>query len=1535
MAVRNLEALLPHTSPNIFQREARSLRPHTWMARLLLAACLSFSGLPTGGSAQPLVEPGTGLQLSMQSYSINLSQPEPILLELPYAGRFVLQLKSAVGVAIQLEDRLSGLGPRAGRAGELDGRLDVFLDAGPARVRLQVPPGATGNAVLEVRGVEETHPIRSFMQLQREEQQPLDDGQQFSAWLEVTEPEELLLEARGEALRDLRIWRDGLWLLPDLPLCRLEPEGAARRWCRMATRLEPGTYRVTFYGGERLPQPTGAASPTLTYRAQLPLLAPNLLEQRTVSPLGIERFELPPEAGYARVTFASPTPAQLSFASGAGETLLGAGMRSVSWGDAERKGGKLPVLELELDKTGQRRVLSLEAPPGTPFTLQVLNPMGTSLPLSGAGPHRLGVLVAGQGEAPPVTALLIRRKDESPSPASLELVSKAALKLDPQLPVVRRFNLQGKTGFFLDVTQAGDYKIQLDGCPATAVLEPVLFERPPSYRSPEPKRLPFSQALEPRLYALQLDVASPAICTLRLNHGNAVNAEYIMPSPTEVYANLGEVTLESDARYMVVRPPLEGARVGITQERISPEILRPARLLSPLPNLPTLREGQKAYFDLGRTQAMQVQVQLQEAGLYRLESVGLLKLSGQLSSALGGSLQASAGSGSGRNYRFETWLQPGNYLLTTRAEGESAGRLGLSLSRLPLRDAGKLELNQSSTLALQPREGALYTLQVPSVGRYELTSQRMGRLARVRLEDQAGFPLLHEQGGSAELELRPGTHRLIVLPEAVEQRVQTRLTTKAPLPRYEGHGPHALPLTQLLTHEWREPEAGAERIPDRFTFELPATSDLGLLLTDDMHASLFREGQNSPVGYVPPNRGAVLALEAGKYRLEVTSFRPNHRQTYRVMATPALLLPGLTRTLSLPTTQRLAVGRPGAYAVSTWCSDDARARLTLPAGRIVAEADDVGADWSPRLEALLPAGPLSLQLDALQANVYCAVTLESLGADAEKRLRDQPPTLPERSAEGIENLISIRANESQVIVKEANLPSAISQALRQRLVRTSWTSRSLTPTRSEGGRLQVSLKSGETGQLNLPTQGEGWISLPAGLFATLIKGDKVERVLSSGGEASFHRLRWEGQLLVLNALDEGMVSWHERSSLPYAVSVSAEPQVLRLAPTEAGVLWLKPPVMLDPMRLSAQGVVEQLQVWNGERWETPGMQAQLWTENTLIRVQHGAGTLQLAWTPEQLRAMQEQRLTFDVGQSHGVTVTSAPVGIPLPAGEGLYSALAGQPGWVQLLCGETRGPLLTLEPGQPTFWTVGAEGSCGVTPGTVRVILSPQVPGSGSLVVRVQRESLHTWREGEQKLGLLEPGAVRFGKLVVKQETPLGVGVRARREVSSAVLLDAAGKRLAQGPVLGTTLSPGTYYLGVSVPADEKPLAVALRVFGLEPRSTLPTPEVQQRFREATAFSQPRLSAESEAEAMVGLPAWDSGFSVVPGALPPGLVLVRPTYPDDPTLQQRVLALDGELLTESEDALEAGSESEREGQFPGEPEEGQNPPSEQGEDAAE
>ncbi len=76
-------------------------------------------------------------------------------------GRYAVTAHSRQGVSLQLTDRMGGPGPVRGRAGEEDGRLDVFLDRGTYRLAVEGHPAARGEAVLAVGPFVELHAARA------------------------------------------------------------------------------------------------------------------------------------------------------------------------------------------------------------------------------------------------------------------------------------------------------------------------------------------------------------------------------------------------------------------------------------------------------------------------------------------------------------------------------------------------------------------------------------------------------------------------------------------------------------------------------------------------------------------------------------------------------------------------------------------------------------------------------------------------------------------------------------------------------------------------------------------------------------------------------------------------------------------------------------------------------------------------------------------------------------------------------------------------------------------------------------------------------------------------------------------------------------------------------------------------------------------------------------------------------------------------------------------------------------------------------
>src|SRR5262249_17237828 len=142
----------------------------------------------------------------------------------------------------------------------------------------------------------------------------LDDYQQRSYWLEIKERGLVAIEAAGRNLADLRLWRDGAWLVDAAPTAaELEPlPGRKLAVRRLVAPLQPGLYRLPAYGGPGEAWAPSSAELPLYLRMGLPTLADAGRETFTTSPFGIDRYLVPGKATFFRLELPAAEAATLS-----------------------------------------------------------------------------------------------------------------------------------------------------------------------------------------------------------------------------------------------------------------------------------------------------------------------------------------------------------------------------------------------------------------------------------------------------------------------------------------------------------------------------------------------------------------------------------------------------------------------------------------------------------------------------------------------------------------------------------------------------------------------------------------------------------------------------------------------------------------------------------------------------------------------------------------------------------------------------------------------------------------------------------------------------------------------------------------------------------------------------------------------------------------------------------------------------------------------------------------------------------------------
>jgi hypothetical protein len=944
------------------------------------------------------------------------------LLTIPAPGRYAIAARSATGVAVQLVDMISGPGESAGSAGRRDGRLDLLLDKGVYKLRVNGARGAAGKARLFADAFHELSraPLGATVAAE------LGDLSQRSFDLEIAPGGRVAIEALGRSLRDLRLWRAGGELIDLSPMRGVvEPEpGRPMNRLRLEGAVEPGRYVVTAYGGAALVWPEGgAAQPFLLRRIEPGSLAAGVAEG-VIGPFGSARFEAP--AGYDTFRLELPKPIAARF-----EARRGDGSAASA---AIDKTSREPVAIVSLGadgKTGGRIEVSGFA--GQAFTLRAVK-QATRAPIEEPGPHLVALDVAGEGaDEVPVTALFARSENGKTRVLAADLP-----KVGPTSVYRRKFNLRGPTNLLFEVVGGGRIAIGVKGPRLRAIIEPIFAAAAPRADG----RLPTQYDLQPGFYSLSLEPLEGAVGVVDLTLGPPGQSVDLPPTaPPRAAVSFGEHKLDKTGSYFVlansapglltglrapalptdlekcpaplwqpaateyllpVRAPRAGkilivddrgasAPAVIAEEKIDKEVrfatlriaaAEQARALgvvfkSEPESAPateaavdrppaTIAATRPAWFDLSRDERREFRFEAPEGGLYRVETLGRLQTRLTLGASVTPHIGEAENNGPGHNALVTAYLRAGAYRAAVTAR-ESAGHLGLSVKTVALTTTAPIVGEGAASAALDGGRSAIVQIEIPEGGLYRLDLQGLGKEWRARLEEADGWPLT-TPGPLSRLVRRfeKGSYRLVVLPEDVEGRFVARLRRIASSVALEGHGPHALPFDAPQKLQWREPSAkSAPRDPDVWSFALAGESEVEIDIGEGMIAEMFRNGRES-VGKFAANRKFAGKLAAGAYRIEVRSLALDDRLDYQITLTSRQLQPGSPRFVELPAALPFAIAQDRIVDVTSFGDKELIGALENEKGAVIERLQGRAEDWNVSLSRRLPAGAYRLRLDELK-----------------------------------------------------------------------------------------------------------------------------------------------------------------------------------------------------------------------------------------------------------------------------------------------------------------------------------------------------------------------------------------------------------------------------------------------------------------------------------------------------------------------------------------------------------------------------------------
>ena len=385
------------------------------------------------------------------------------VIAVPAIGRWLFRAESTVGVKLQLIDAEAGPIGEDGEIGKRDGRIDALLEEGRYKLTTRGPAAASGAVKITGTPFVETAPPDKALAWGETVSQPLNDGQQYSAFVTVESGAPLVIDAVGRSLADIRLWAAGELLFPST-ITRAEIEPSAGQLMTQLTLVAsppPGMYRVTAYGGP--PLIWGGSSNDQPFHLSRPDDSLPIQEATiNIGPMGMARLRLPQLADTLLVTQSKP-----------------GGLRARL---VDRSSGAIRARAELSDKSEDRDLvlrlsgendLVLDAPTGTELRVTTGNDVTRSITLGSTMMLVASVASTSAEDSLPATILLTEPESTG---RSLRVVESSLPRISAQTPWRVRFNLASSADALLEILDGGVYRSEAREGPG--MIAPVVSLTP-------------------------------------------------------------------------------------------------------------------------------------------------------------------------------------------------------------------------------------------------------------------------------------------------------------------------------------------------------------------------------------------------------------------------------------------------------------------------------------------------------------------------------------------------------------------------------------------------------------------------------------------------------------------------------------------------------------------------------------------------------------------------------------------------------------------------------------------------------------------------------------------------------------------------------------------------------------------------------------------------------------------------------------------------------------------------------------------------
>ncbi len=175
---------------------------------------------------------------------------QEVLLTLDGPAAIHLSARSAAGTSCTIIDRVRGPFASSGNVGGANCEVDLLLDAGQYKVRVESPKRGKGPVTLSATPFQELNPSPPRLTSGSGVLTTLKPRQQASFWISLKERGIPWVRVSGRNAGDVRLWKNGEWLEPQLPWRQQfspRPGQPMHEWW-LDSQLEAGEYLLVIYG---------------------------------------------------------------------------------------------------------------------------------------------------------------------------------------------------------------------------------------------------------------------------------------------------------------------------------------------------------------------------------------------------------------------------------------------------------------------------------------------------------------------------------------------------------------------------------------------------------------------------------------------------------------------------------------------------------------------------------------------------------------------------------------------------------------------------------------------------------------------------------------------------------------------------------------------------------------------------------------------------------------------------------------------------------------------------------------------------------------------------------------------------------------------------------------------------------------------------------------------------------------------------------------------------------------------------------------